>query len=64
MHRHIWQKSSFSGNANNCLCVAATSDGRVHLRESDDPGVILTTGVDQFQALLGALRQQSAGGRR
>ncbi len=38
--------------------------GRVHLRESDAPGVVLTTGADQFRALLGALRQQSAGGRR
>ncbi|MEU2564716.1 hypothetical protein ABZ626_36100 [Streptomyces longispororuber] len=44
--------------------MAATSDGRVHLRESDAPGAVLTTGADQFRALLGALRRQSAGGRR
>jgi hypothetical protein len=40
---HDWQKSSFSGEAANCLYVAAGEDGSVKLRESDAPGDIVTT---------------------
>ncbi len=37
-----WQKSTFSGNQANCVEVA--SDGElIHIRESDEPGVIITT---------------------
>ena len=39
-----WQKSSFSdGAGDNCLCVAATHTGAIHLRESDAPTITLTT---------------------
>ncbi|MGW1668811.1 DUF397 domain-containing protein [Streptomyces sp. NPDC002324] len=37
-----WQKSSYSSEGNNCLELAATDDGTIHLRESDDPTVTLT----------------------
>ncbi len=40
-----WQKSSFSDGAGaNCLELAISpADGTIRLRESDAPGVILTT---------------------
>ncbi|WPB92973.1 DUF397 domain-containing protein [Streptomyces malaysiensis] len=42
-HRHLhWRKSSYSVGEGQCVEVAAT-DGRVRLRESDDPGTALTT---------------------
>jgi hypothetical protein len=38
-----WQKSSFSDGAGvNCVQLAAFAE-RVHIRESDAPGVVLTT---------------------
>ncbi|MEK2488379.1 DUF397 domain-containing protein [Kitasatospora purpeofusca] len=37
-----WRKSTFSGE--NTDCVEIASDGElVHIRESDDPNVIITT---------------------
>lgn len=56
MNAHIhWQKSSFSGGGGeNCLEVAHRDDDIV-IRESDDPGFILTTTLERFRAfLLGA----------
>ncbi|MDT3395553.1 DUF397 domain-containing protein [Streptomyces sp. B1866] len=38
-----WRKSSYSPEAANCVYVAAPGAGTVKLRESDEPGVILTT---------------------
>ena len=43
MHTTDWQKSTYSGDGSNCLYVAATSPGTIHLRESDKPEVILIT---------------------
>ncbi|MEV5599147.1 DUF397 domain-containing protein [Streptomyces sp. NPDC052496] len=37
-----WQKSSYSGNASNCIELAASSGGVVLLRESDAPSIIVT----------------------
>ncbi|MEU1788613.1 DUF397 domain-containing protein [Streptomyces sparsogenes] len=42
MSTYLWRKSSFSGDASNCVNVAA-SDGVIVLRESDDPETILST---------------------
>ncbi|WP_406086496.1 DUF397 domain-containing protein [Kitasatospora purpeofusca] len=39
----IWQKSSFSGDAENCVYLAATADGGIRIRESDEPDVVVTT---------------------
>lgn len=48
-----WQKSSFSGEPHqNCLELAASPDGAVHLRESDDPATVLTTTRPRLAALL------------
>jgi hypothetical protein len=53
MHEIKWQKSSFSGNTNSCveLAPAATSDA-VHMRESDDPHVIVTTTQEKLRAFV------------
>ncbi|MFD5698876.1 DUF397 domain-containing protein [Streptomyces lasiicapitis] len=54
-----WQKSTYSPDSSNCVYVAATPDGTIHLRESDTPDVTLTTGPRQLQALITALRRTS-----
>ncbi|MFE1800763.1 DUF397 domain-containing protein [Streptomyces sp. NPDC059517] len=39
-----WQRSTYSGGGEGNTCVEiATSPGTIHLRESDSPGVELTT---------------------
>ncbi|MCX4907800.1 DUF397 domain-containing protein [Streptomyces sp. NBC_00878] len=51
-----WQKSSFSdGAGDNCLYVAATPTGTIHLRESDTPTVSLTTTPATLAALIRTL---------
>ncbi|KJS52624.1 DUF397 domain-containing protein [Streptomyces rubellomurinus] len=49
---HDWQKSSFSGDAANCIYVSALTDCTLRIRESDDPDVILTTTPASLRALL------------
>jgi hypothetical protein len=51
-----WQKSSFSGEAANCVNVAAMPDGTLRLRESDDPGRILAVGREGLSALLATIK--------
>ncbi|MEU0843272.1 DUF397 domain-containing protein [Streptomyces sp. NPDC005962] len=52
-----WQKSSFSGGGEANACVElATSPAGIHLRESDDPGELLTTTRDQLGAFLRAAK--------
>ena len=52
MPRFTWQKSSYSGSAdNNCVELAA-SDTTLALRESDAPTVVLHTHRPQLTALL------------
>ncbi|KFG00093.1 MULTISPECIES: DUF397 domain-containing protein [Streptomyces] len=52
-----WQKSSYSSEGNNCLELATTPDGAIHLRESDDPTVALTFQPRELTALLHTTRQ-------
>jgi Domain of unknown function (DUF397) len=47
-----WQKSSYSGNAGNCVYLAAADDGTIKIRESDAPDVILTTTPENLKALI------------
>ncbi|MFJ3220314.1 DUF397 domain-containing protein [Kitasatospora sp. NPDC086801] len=52
-----WKKSSFSGGdaGNACLELATGNEAIRHLRESDDPDVIVTTTVPKLRAfILGA----------
>ncbi|MDX3516529.1 DUF397 domain-containing protein [Streptomyces scabiei] len=52
-----WQKSSYSSEGNNCLELAATPDGTIHLRESDDPTVTLNFQPRDLTALLHTVRR-------
>ncbi|MDJ1137430.1 DUF397 domain-containing protein [Streptomyces iconiensis] len=50
-----WQKSSFSGDASNCVNVASGGD-TVLLRESDEPGVVLRVSAERFRMLLASVK--------
>lgn len=57
-----WQKSSFSGTGddNNCVELAASAHSpraQLHLRESEDPAVVLTTGPAPLHSLLKAVKR-------
>lgn len=51
-----WQKSSFSGNAANCVCVALDGDSKVRMRESDAPGTTLATTPATFGVFIRAVK--------
>ncbi|WP_405956257.1 DUF397 domain-containing protein [Streptomyces phaeochromogenes] len=53
-----WQKSSFSSEASNCVELATTPDGTIHLRESDDPTTTLTLHPSGLHSLLVAARRE------
>ncbi|QQM43020.1 DUF397 domain-containing protein [Streptomyces liliifuscus] len=55
-----WQKSSYSAEAANCVYVATTSTGTVHLRESDEPDVILVTTRPRLHELIRTLKAHSS----
>ncbi|MEU6279620.1 DUF397 domain-containing protein [Streptomyces sp. NPDC047028] len=50
-----WRKSSFSEQSGNCLELAVV-DGQVLVRESDDPGVVVTTTRAKLAAFLAGAR--------
>lgn len=55
-----WQKSSYCGEGDSCVHVAATTAPRavIHITESADPGgAILTTTPDDFLNLLQTLKK-------
>lgn len=58
MHATDWQKSTYSGDGSNCVYIAATSSGTIHLRESDAPEVILITTRPRLGALIRTLKTQ------
>ncbi|WP_327317961.1 DUF397 domain-containing protein [Streptomyces sp. NBC_01235] len=51
-----WQKSSYSGDGSNCVNVAAGHTRTLHLRESDEPEVVLTTTTTRLRALISGLK--------
>jgi hypothetical protein len=53
-----WQKSSYSsGNPDSdCLELARAPEGRLYLRESEQPTIVLATTQARLAALLGHLR--------
>ncbi|MFF1676056.1 DUF397 domain-containing protein [Streptomyces sp. NPDC058256] len=51
-----WQKSTFSGDSSNCVYVAAPAPGTLHLRESDEPDIILATTPDILRSLIRTLK--------
>ncbi|MET8097102.1 DUF397 domain-containing protein [Streptomyces sp. NPDC005236] len=65
MPRPAWQKSSFSGGGEGeCIELAATATGRVHLRESDRPDDIATSAPHALAGLLLVLKNESWGPSR
>ena len=56
-HALRWQKSTFSGGGegNTCVELSATPT-TLHLRESDTPGMVLTTTVTALANLLEGIR--------
>ncbi|MEV6971876.1 DUF397 domain-containing protein [Kitasatospora sp. NPDC093806] len=42
MERLGWQKSTYSGDAAECVEIASAGE-LVHIRESDDPAAVITT---------------------
>jgi hypothetical protein len=56
MSELVWQKSSFSeGGAANCIELVARTLDTLHLRESDDPTIVLTTTPQRLSSLLNAI---------
>ncbi|MBQ0983048.1 DUF397 domain-containing protein [Streptomyces sp. F63] len=57
-----WQKSSFSGGTtgNECLEVAAGA-GRIQIRESDEPGVVVTVPPESLRALIRGIKDGEFG---
>ncbi|MFE7648763.1 DUF397 domain-containing protein [Streptomyces phaeoluteigriseus] len=51
-----WQKSSYSGDSSNCVYVAASPTGTVHLHESDAPDTVLTMTAPGLRALISGLK--------
>ncbi|RYJ27394.1 hypothetical protein CU044_3352 [Streptomyces sp. L-9-10] len=47
-----WQKSTFSGEANGCVYLAAADDGSIKIQESDEPDVIVTTTPEKLRAFI------------
>ncbi|MFE3599027.1 DUF397 domain-containing protein [Streptomyces sp. NPDC059096] len=47
-----WQKSSYSGDGNACIHVAAAPDSTIKLIESDDPDTTLTITPDKLHAFI------------
>ncbi|MFJ2776463.1 DUF397 domain-containing protein [Kitasatospora sp. NPDC087315] len=57
MQQLNWQKSSFSGgdDGHSCIELAPGTGDLRHLRESDDPDVVITTSTAKLRAfILGA----------
>ncbi|MEV7020822.1 DUF397 domain-containing protein [Kitasatospora sp. NPDC093558] len=55
MLESVWQKSSFSGNVENCVEVR-TTHGAIELRESDEGDIILRTTAARLSVLLIAIK--------
>ncbi|MFE0174390.1 DUF397 domain-containing protein [Streptomyces sp. NPDC059002] len=52
-HDHAWQKSSYCGQGDSCVHVAADATGTIKLTESSDPtGAIVRTTPEAFSALI------------
>ncbi|MEU8892444.1 DUF397 domain-containing protein [Streptomyces sp. NPDC048442] len=52
-----WQRSSFcAGGGNNCVEVAAYERAGIALRESEDPGAVLSTRRTALSALVRSVK--------
>ncbi|MGA5128680.1 DUF397 domain-containing protein [Streptomyces olivoreticuli] len=50
-----WQKSSYSGDRDDCIEVGR-SGGRIAIRESDDPTVVVRTAPVELRALIAGVK--------
>ncbi|MFE7399990.1 DUF397 domain-containing protein [Streptomyces sp. NPDC057557] len=58
MPNHMWQKSSYCGEGESCVHIAAPTPGTVCLTESGDPtGAILRTTPTAWAALVRTLKE-------
>lgn len=55
-----WQKSTYSNDSADCVEVAVTAGGAVLIRESDEPGVVLSTTPGALARFLQAIKRGSA----
>lgn len=57
MSQLSWQKSTFStGDGENCVEVAADRAGTAYIRESDEPGAVVTSTPAAFAAFVRAVK--------
>ncbi|MEU7040456.1 DUF397 domain-containing protein [Streptomyces varsoviensis] len=57
MPQLTWQKSSYSTSGQDeCVEVAVGPDGRIRVRESDDPDVVLAASRPAWGALLKSIK--------
>jgi uncharacterized protein DUF397 len=56
----IWQKSTYSQEQGDCVELAATAGGSVLIRESDEPGVVLSTTPSSLARFLQAIKREAA----
>ena len=52
----VWQKSSDSTEGANCVEVGGGVDGRIRVRESDEPEAVLRVSRRGMRGLLGAVK--------
>lgn len=58
-----WRKSSHSsGNGGACVEVAFLPDGRIAIRESDDPDAVVITTAVKWNAFLAGVRNNEFDG--
>jgi hypothetical protein len=55
MSHNTWRKSSYSGEGDTCVELAASA-GAIRLRESDYPDVVVTTSPEKLAALIRAIK--------
>jgi hypothetical protein len=55
MSTYQWRKSSYSGDASNCVCVAVAPDGTVRLRDSKVPETLVAASPNALHAFIGAV---------
>ncbi|MGP3634093.1 DUF397 domain-containing protein, partial [Streptomyces sp. 24-1644] len=48
----VWQKSSHSAEAANCVCLAVAPDGTIRLRDSKAPATVVATTPQALRRFL------------
>ncbi|MFK8847537.1 DUF397 domain-containing protein [Streptomyces sp. Ac-502] len=59
MSTSAWQKSSYCGEGNNCLNLAAFPDHTIRIRESETPNAEVTTTRPQLGSLIAAIKHDT-----